>query len=87
MYVFSAYRTCYELKSMGLSISGNYYLDPDGSAEGLNRFGPTDNSPFHSIHCKRNAYIILQAPVSLNEKNLTVSLFPLISDTSCGDFV
>ena len=65
---------------MGLSISGNYYLDPDGSAEGLNRFVPTDNLPFHSIHCKRNAYI-LQAPVSLNEKNLTVSLFPFIPDT------
>ena len=72
---------------MGLSISGNYYLDPDGSAKGLNRFGPTDNLLFHSIHSKRNAYIILLAPVSVSEKNLTVSLFPFSSDTSCGDFV
>ena len=41
-----AARTCFELKSMGVTITGRYFLDPDGSASGL---GPKD--PPVEVYC------------------------------------
>ena len=41
-----AVRTCFELKSMGVVISGRYFLDPDGSASG---HGPKD--PPVEVYC------------------------------------
>ena len=40
---FSALRTCFELKSTGISVSGRYYLDPDGN--GL------DSEPPIQVYC------------------------------------
>ena len=34
-FVFSAARTCFDLKNSGLTDSGVYYLDPDGTGVGL----------------------------------------------------
>ena len=35
IFVFSAARTCFDLKNSGLTDSGVYYLDPDGTGVGL----------------------------------------------------
>ena len=34
-FVFSAARTCFDLKNSGLTDSGVYYLDPDGTGVGM----------------------------------------------------